>query len=97
MNPKVKSMLAHLTPAGWLLSLLLNNFKKDPVTSFYLRQLLGLYLCFFVTRFIPEYFITVWGFIFIFWVYSFVGIVKGIEQPIPFMGPLFQKWFKIIS
>lgn len=97
MNPKVKSMLAHLTPAGWLLSLLLNRIKKDPVTGFYLRQLLGLYLCFFVTRFIPEYYIIAWGFLFIFWVYSFVGIVKGIEQPIPFMGPLFQKWFKIIS
>lgn len=97
MNPKVKSMLAHLTPAGWLLSLFLNTIKKDPITSFYLRQLLGLYLCFFVTRFIPEYYITVWGFIFIFWVYSFVGIVKGIEQPIPLIGAVFQRWFKIIS
>lgn len=97
MNPKMKSMLAHLTPAGWLLSLILNSFRKDSTTSFYLRQLLGLYLCFFITRLIPHYYVTAWGFIFIFWVYSFVGIVKGIEQPIPFMGPLFQRWFKKLS
>lgn len=100
MNPKAKSMLAHLTPIGWLLALGLNHLgkdSKDPLTSFYLRQLAGLYLCFFITRFIPEYYIVVWGFLFVFWVYSFVGTVKALEQPIPFLGTLFQKWFRRIN
>jgi hypothetical protein len=97
MNPKAKSMLAHLTPVGWLLALVLNRFKKDPMTSFYLRQSFGLYICFFITRFIPEYYIIAWGFFFVFWVYSFVGTVKGTEYPIPFLGVYFQKWFSKIA
>lgn len=97
MKPKTKSILAHLTPAGWLVALVLNIMKKDPLTSFYLRQLLGLYICFFVTRFIPEYYIVAWGFLFVFWTYSFVGTVKGMENPIPFIGDYFQKWFSKIG
>lgn len=94
MDPKVKSMLAHLTPVGWVIAWALNRMKKDSMTSFYLRQLLGLYLCFFITRFIPDYYIVVWGFLFVFWTYSFVGPVKGIEHLIPFVGASFQKWFQ---
>lgn len=97
MNPKLKSMVAHLSPLGWLLALGLNSLKRDSMTSFYVRQLLGLYLCFFITRLIPEYYIIVWGFLFVLWVYSFVGVVKGIEHTIPFLGPLFQKWFKKLA
>lgn len=97
MNPKLKSMLAHLSPIGWLLALGLNLIRKDAITSFYLRQLLGLYLCFFITWFVPDYSIIAWGFLFVLWVYSFVGIVKGIAHTIPFIGGLFQRWFKIIT
>lgn len=97
MDPKVKSMLAHLTPVGWVIAWALNRMKKDSMTSFYLRQLLGLYLCFFITRFIPDYYIVVWGLLFVFWTYSFVGPVKGIEHLIPFVGALFQKWFQKIT
>lgn len=97
MDPKVKSMLAHLTPVGWVIAWALNRMKKDSMTSFYLRQLLGLYLCFFITRFIPDYYIVVWGLLFVFWTYSFVGPVKGIEHLIPFVGALFQKWFQKIA
>ena len=97
MNAKLKSMLAHLSPIGWLLSLGLNFINRDAMTSFYLRQLLGLYLCFFITWFVPQYSVIAWGFIFVLWVYSFVGTVKKMENTVPLIGPLFQKWFKIIS
>lgn len=97
MDSKAKSMLAHLTPLGWLVALLLNSNKKDPTTSFYLRQSFGLVICFFITWFIPEYHVVAWGFVFVFWTYSFVGAIKAIEYPIPFLGVLFQKWFKLIS
>lgn len=96
MDPKLKSMLAHLSPVGWLLAFLLNNIKKDPLTNFYLRQLLGLYICFFLSWYIPDYYIIVWGFLFVLWTYSFIGTVKGIEHPVPFIGALFQKWFSKI-
>jgi len=97
MNPKMKSILAHLTPVGWLIALVANSIKKDPVTSFYLRQLLGLYICFSLSRFIPDYYIVAWGFFFVFWVYSFVGAIKATEHPVPFVGSYFQKWFSKIS
>ena len=93
----MKSMLAHLTPVGWLIAFVANSIKKDPATSFYLRQLLGLYICFFLSRFIPDYYIVAWGFFFVFWVYSFVGTVKAVEHQVPFVGSYFQKWFSKIS
>jgi hypothetical protein len=97
MNPKMKSMLAHLTPLGWLIAWILNHFSKDSSTSFYLRQSLGLFLCFFIFRLIPEYYIIAWAFFFIFWIYSFVGTIKEVENVIPFAGAYFQKWFRQIS
>ena len=97
MDPKLKSMLAHLTPFGWLLAFVLNSINKDTMTSFYLRQLMGLYICFFLTWFIPDYYIIAWGFLFVLWTYSFVGTVKSAEHLIPFIGALFQKWFQKIA
>ncbi len=97
MNSKSKSILAHLTPLGWLLAIILNGIKKDQMTSFYIRQSLGIYLCYFIARFIPEYYIIAWGFFFVFWIYSFVGSIKMTENMIPLVGPYFQKWFKNVS
>lgn len=97
MNPKNKALLAHLTPVGWLIALLVNQINKDGRTSFYLRQTFGLYLCFFLTRFIPDYYIFAWALIFVFWVYSFMGVAKNAEIPVPFFGKYFQNWFKLIS
>lgn len=97
MSPKAKSMLAHLTPVGWILALLLNQSKKDPLTSFYLAQSFGLFICFILARLIPGYYIVVWGFFFVFWIYSFVGSLKGEKNLIPFIGSYFQKWFGKIS
>jgi len=97
MNQKVKSLLAHLTPVGWLIAFALNRLNRDEMTSFYLRQSLGLFLCFLITRLIPEYYIIAWGFFFLFWVLSFVGAVRQTKDPTPFLGNLFQKWFSRLS
>ncbi|MDP2112721.1 MAG: hypothetical protein Q8K69_01545 [Bacteroidota bacterium] len=97
MNPKLKSMLAHFTPIGWFLAFLLNSIKKDSMTGFYLRQLLGLYICFFLSWYIPDYYIIAWGFLFVLWTYSFIGTVKSVENLIPIIGALFQKWFQKIA
>ena len=97
MNPKAKSMLAHITPLGWLVAFVLNARESDQLTGFYLAQTLGLFICFFLTRFIPDYFIFAWAFLFVLWVYSFVGALKGDENLIPFLGSYFQQWFRKIS
>lgn len=97
MKPKTKSMLAHLTPLGWLVSFVLNTRERDNLTGFYLAQTIGLYLCFFLTRFIPGYYVIAWAFFFVFWIYSFVGALKGEQNLIPFFGSYFQKWFGKVS
>lgn len=97
MNSKTKALLAHLTPVGWLLALIFNQMNKDNFTSFYLRQTIGIFICFFITRFIPDYYIIAWGLIFVFWIYSFVGAIKETENLVPLLGVYFQKWFGKIS
>lgn len=97
MNQKSFAMLAHLTPLGWLIALMVNSIRKDSMISFYLRQLTGLYLCFFITGFIPEYYIIAWGFFFVLWIYSFVGSIKGMKNIIPIIGSYFQHWFRKIG
>lgn len=97
MNRKTIAMLAHLSPVGWLIAWALNSRTRDQYASFYLRQLLGIYLLFIATRFIPDYYIFAWGLLFVFWTYSFIGPVKDAEHLVPFIGDLFQKWFKKIA
>ena len=97
MNPKNKAFLAHLTPIGWLIALALNQSGKDQFTTYYLRQTIGIFICFFLTRFIPDYYIFAWGFIFVLWVYSFLGVVKNAEIAVPLLGKYFQQWFSKLS
>ena len=90
-------MISHLGPLGWLIALIINIRESDSLTGFYLAQTLGLYICFSLCRLIPDYYIIAWGFFFVFWIYSFVGALKGEENLIPFIGSYFQTWFRKIS
>lgn len=96
MNPKIKSVIAHLSPVGWIIALILNKVFTHESTSFFLRQTLGIYICFGLSRLIPDYYIVAWGFFFVFYTYSFIGTVKDNLTPVPFFGNLFQKWFRFI-
>jgi len=44
MDGKTKAIVAHITWIGWLFVLIINLRQKDEITSFYLRQLLGIWL-----------------------------------------------------
>lgn len=96
MNSKSKTILAHLTPIGWLLAMLINSRESDSSTGFYLAQTLGIYIIFFLTWFIPNYYVFAWGFFFVFWIYSFASSLKGEDNLVPFIGIYFQKWFRKI-
>jgi hypothetical protein len=43
MDGKTKAIVAHIIWIGWLIALIVNSSQKDEITSFYIRQLLGLY------------------------------------------------------
>ena len=54
MNDQTKAIVAHITIIGWLISLFMNQSEnRTPLTSFYLRQLLGLFLAGLILSFSP--------------------------------------------
>ena len=94
MDGKTKAIVAHIYWIGWVIALVLNSNDKDELTSFYLRQLLGLFLFSIVIAFVPVINIFGWITTFIFWLISLLGAVNGERKEIPLVGNLFQDWFK---
>lgn len=94
MDGKTKAIVAHIYWIGWVIALILNSSEKDEITSFYLRQLLGLFLFSIVIAFIPLINVVGWIITIIFWVISLVGAINGEQKEIPIVGKYFQDWFK---
>ncbi len=94
MDGKTKAIVAHITWIGWVIALVVNSSDKDELASFYIRQLLGLYLFSIVISFIPIVNIFGWIITFIFWIISLIGAINGEQKLIPLVGKLFQDWFK---
>ena len=93
MDGKTKAIVAHIYWIGWVIALILNSNDKDEFTSFYLRQLLGLFLFSIVIAFIPGINVLGWIITLVFWIISIVGAVNGEKKEIPLVGKLFQDWF----
>ena len=96
MDGKTKAIIAHIYWIGWVIALVLNSSEKDEITSFYIRQLLGLFLLSIVLLFIP---IIGWVaniIILVFWVISLIGAINGEQKEIPWVGKYFQEWFKAL-
>ena len=94
MDGKTKAIIAHIYWVGWVIALVMNSNEKDEITSFYLRQLLGLFLFSIVIAFIPGVNIFGWIITLVFWIISLVGAVNGEKKEIPLVGNLFQDWFR---
>jgi len=94
MDGKTKAIVAHITWIGWLIALIINSSQKDEITSFYIRQLLGLYLFGLVITFIPVINIIGWILVLVFWIMSLIGAVNGDMKESPIVGKYFQDWFK---
>lgn len=94
MDGKTKAIVAHITWVGWLIALIINSSQKDEITSFYIRQLLGIYLFSLVITFIPLVNIVGWILAFIFWILSLIGAINGEMKETPVIGRYFQDWFK---
>ncbi|MFV0590032.1 MAG: hypothetical protein ACK5M7_01490 [Draconibacterium sp.] len=94
MDGKTKAIVAHITWIGWVIALVVNSSEKDEIASFYIRQLLGLYLFSIVISFIPIVNIFGWILTLIFWIISLIGAINGEQKLIPLVGKLFQDWFK---
>ena len=53
MDGKTKAIVAHITWIGWLIALIINSNQRDEIASYYIRQLLGIYLFGIVISFVP--------------------------------------------
>ena len=94
MDGKTKAIVAHITYIGWIIALVINSNEKDEITSYYLRQLLGIYLFSIVISFVPVINIIGWIAALIFWILSLIGAVNGEMTETPIIGKYFQDWFK---
>lgn len=94
MDGKTKAIVAHITWVGWLIALIVNSSQKDEITSFYIRQLLGLYLFGLVITFVPVINIIGWIIVLIFWIMSLISAINGEMKELPVVGKYFQDWFK---
>lgn len=94
MDGKVKAIIAHITWIGWIIALVVNMNDKDELASFYIRQMLGLWLFSIVISFIPVVNIIGWIITLVFWIISLIGAINDEQKLIPWVGQLFQDWFK---
>jgi FtsH-binding integral membrane protein len=105
---KTRAIISHITLIGWIIAIVQNSSDKNEDASFYIRQVLGLMILgvgmqIIVTifAFIPILniimglvgwivFLAIIGA----WVYSLVSAINGKKEPTPFVGGMFQQWFK---
>jgi uncharacterized membrane protein len=102
MDDKTKSIVAHLTLIGWVIALVMNQSDKGANTSYYLRQVLGLFIIGILGSVIGMLTLglistVVYVAVLILWILSLLGAVSGQQKPVPVLGDMFQQWFKGLS
>lgn len=100
---KQTAIVSYLTIIGTVIAIFMNNEKKDPFASFHIRQSLGIFLTHFLLGYFIGYFdnwtITTafWVFIFVLWIYGFLGALQGKRTLVPLVGEFYQKTFKNVN
>lgn len=99
---KTTAIISHFWVIGLIIAFIMNNSKNNYFASFYIRQMVGLNLIQILNGWIIYKFVgatagAIVGFIvFVFWVISLIGAIKGEEKLVPFVGEQFQEWFRNI-
>ena len=99
---KTTAIISHLWIIGLIIAFFMNNSKKNSFASFYIRQMIGLNLIQLINGWVIYKFLgTMAGgvvgiIVFILWVISLIGAIKGEEKSVPVLGDQFQDWFKNI-
>ena len=87
------AIIAHITLIGWVIALIMNNPKTE-LGSYYIRQMLGLFIIGFISSFIPFVNLIVGIALLVFWIMSLIGALGGQKKPTPILGEHLQNWFK---
>jgi len=97
------AVVAYITILGTLIAYFMNQEAKNNLTSFHVRQGLGLWLMYFVLGYIVSGFdswmltYTFWIFFSVLFVYGIAGAINGKTNAIPLLGDFFQRLFKNLS
>lgn len=96
---KLAAIIAHLFFLGPIIAFFINDEQKDPFGSFYIRQNVGITIIFLLIGALMgfvQYASAMYAFylfIFIIWLYSFIGAISNKYNLLPVVGPFFQKMF----
>lgn len=97
---KTIAIIAYMTIIGSVIAIIMNNDEKNTFASFHNRQGLGTWLTLFILGYPVGYFdswtitLGLYIFIFVLWMYGFLGALQGKMNITPILGPLYQKVFK---
>ena len=95
MDGKTKAIVAHIFFIGWIIAFALNISEKDEITSFYIRQTLLLHLVI-MFGWVPLFGNLLGLVALVFLIISVVSAINGEMKEIPWVGNLFQDWFKAL-
>lgn len=98
---KNTAIISYFTIIGSVVAIFMNQDEsKNEFASFHIRQALGIFLTFFLLGYPIGYFdswmitSSFWVFIFILWIYGFLGVLSGEKRMVPLVGAFYQKIFK---
>lgn len=94
MDARSKAILSHITVFGWIIALLINEREKEEFASFYIRQTLGIFLSGMIISIIPIINVIVGLVLFAFWLISLINCIDRKYYLIPWVGNLFQDFFR---
>jgi len=90
------AIIAHITFIGWIIAIVMNSSNKTEFGSFYIRQVLGIFLLAFVLSIIPIVNLFAWILALVMWVMSLISSLNGEMKPVFLLGDKFQDWFKAL-
>ena len=98
---KTTAIVSYFTIIGSIVAIFMNQEEnRSEFASFHIRQALGSFLTFFLLGYPIGYFDSwmvssaFWVFIFILWIYGFLGALSGEKRMVPLVGEFYQKAFK---
>ncbi len=100
---KTIAIVAYLTLIGLIIAFVMNNEKKDPFSSFHIRQSLGLTLTSLVLSLINIIPVLGWivslvgYFVLLYmWIMGLLNAINGRRKVVPILGDKYEEWFKSI-
>ncbi|SDR83837.1 hypothetical protein [Gramella sp. MAR_2010_147] len=100
---KTTAIVAYITIIGTIIAYFMNLETKDRFASFHIRQAFGINITFYAIGALMGMFdqgLIIGAFYVCFivlWGYGLITAIKGETREVPFLGPLFQKWFSTIT